>query len=379
MDIDAPPTPDPHLSDLFDAETVERLIRAISSALCEAVVIAGPTGQIIWHNPVAPALFEMTSAELLERELVDQRWHAITLDGAPYPLTETRSQLRETGLGIAAAPIGIRTGAGRLKWMSTAVTPLVVGGQRHTLVVFSDVSDQIAERRTLKYTLDALRHSLAPTELPTSDVVRFAAGRRDGNGDSIVGADFYGVGVDGENARFTVGDCSGTGARAVELSVTALNTMRAISGMMASTADAIDRLDTVFDNEDPHYRVTTVSGRIEMVHRIPTLSMVCAGHALPILIRDGRATEIGSVAPMIGVQTESGRTATRHELRSGDIFISYTDGLTDTVQPRLAADELLERIPVNVPVESVVDTLMRMFDASSSGEQGVVVFGFEVA
>lgn len=367
----------PKLYDLFDSDVVEVLGGAISSALSEAVLLAGPTGDIIWHNPMAVELLSMESTDLLGRQLDDERWHAITSDGDPFPLGEVREQLRESGSGLAGAPIGIRTGDSRLKWLNATVTPVDAAGQRHTIVVLNDVTDQISQQRSVKDTLASLRRSLAPADLPASDVVHFAAGRRDG-GDSVVGADFYGVGVDGDMARFILGDSSGSGARAIQLGVTALTTMRAVSGLMPGPAAAMDRLDLVIDNDDPRFRVTAVAGRIETPYGIPTLSVVSAGHALPILIREGRATEIGSMSPMIGVRAREGRTATRHELRPGDIVIAYTDGLTECVEPRLSAEDLLDRIPVNVGVDAVIDTLMRMFDANPGADQGAAVFGFEV-
>jgi len=245
--------------------------------------------------------------------------------------------------------------------------------------VLSDVTDQITERRTLTRTLNALRESLAPAGLPDSDIVRFAAGRRDGGLDASVGADFYGLGVDGDGTiRFTLGDSFGSGAQAVALSITALATMRSISGMVSGPAAAADRLDHVIDHRDPRKGVTAVCGRIESEYGIPTLSLVCAGHALPILIRNGRATQLGVMSPMVGVPVPSGRTATSHELRSGDIVVTYTDGLTDSARPALSAEDLLDRIPVNVSVDAVVDTLMRTYDAAPGSNDGVAVFGFEI-
>ena len=368
----------PKLYDMFGADTVEPLVRSISLVLNEGVLVAGPTGELIWHNPVVPRLFHMSPDELLGRRLDDEAWHAITLDGAPYPFGDVRARLSASVPKGAISPIGIRTGDSRLKWFSISISQVDVDGEPHMIVVLSDVTAQIVERRALARTLDVVRNSLATAELPDSDVVRFAAARSDGGGDTNVAADFFDVTVEDEIVRFSIGDSSGSGAGAVDLSLTARTSMRAISGIVPGPADVVDRLDTVIDDRGPRHGVTAVCGRIERLYGIPTLSLVCAGHAQPILIRDGRATEIGAKSPMIGVDIDGGRSATHHELRSGDIVIAYTDGLTECVDPRLSSEDLLDRIPVNVSVEAVVDTLMRVFDGAPDGDDGVAVLGFEV-
>ncbi len=375
---DAPPDQLPKLYDMFDAEACEVLVRSISSVMTEGVLLADQTGKVIWHNLLALQLFQLSSDELLERRLDDERWAAITLDGAPYQFHELAVRPGDAPTKVASGPIGVRTGDSRLKWLRASVTPIDVQGGPHTIVVFSDITDQITERRTLAQIMNALRETLVPVELPDSDVVRFAAGRRDGSVDASIGADFYGVGADGDTVRFTIGDSFGSGAQAVALSMTALTTLRTISGMVSGPAAAADRLDDVMDHRGQRLGVTAVCGRIEREYGIPTLSLVCAGHALPILIRGGRATQLGAMSPMIGVAVPSGRTATSHELRSGDIVITYTDGLTESAQPALSAEDLLARIPVNVAVDVVVDTLMRMYDAAPGVDDGVAVFGFEV-
>lgn len=367
----------PKLYDMYSADTVEVVARAISAALSEAVLLVASTGELIWHNPVALSLFQISSDELLARRLDDERWRAIALDGSPFDFGAAAAAADSGQQDAIDAPLGIRTGDSRLKWLKVDLIPIEIDGDSCRIVVLSDVTKRIAEQRALQRTKESLRAGLAPAELPASDVVRFAAGRRNGRGTDVVAADFYGVSVDDEAARFVLGDSFGAGVSAVGLSTAALTSLRAISGMVDGPAAAVERLDTVMDS-GPRQGVTAVCGRIERSEEITTMSMVCAGHALPILVRGGHAIEIGATSPMIGVAARSGRTATTHGLRSGDVVIMYTDGLMKAAEPRLSNEDLLARIPTNVPVESVVDTLLRMFDVSPGAEDGLAVFGLEV-
>lgn len=375
---EAPPTPLPKLYDMYDADTVEEVSRAISDALSEAVLLASSTGELIWHNPVALDLFRITSEELLGRRLDDDRWHAINLDGSPFDFAAAKAIAESGRQDVVDQPLGIRTGDSRLTWLSADLAPIEIDGEDCMIVVLSDVTAQIAERRMMHGAIDTLRAGLTPAELPHCDVVRFASGRREGSATAGVSADFYSAAGHGETARFVIGDSLGAGAEQIALSITTLTALRALKGIMSGPAAAIERLDDVIEVANPRHGVTVVCGRVERRHGITTASLVCAGHALPILIRDGRATEIGASSPMIGVTTSSGRTATTHELRSGDIVIAYTDGLTTSVEPRLSPDDLLERIPTNVSVDVVVDTLLRMYDTNPAHKDGVAILGFEV-
>ena len=58
--------------------------------------------------------------------------------------------------------------------------------------------------------------------------------------------------------------------------------------------------------------------------------VVCAGHPLPVLVRDGRPPRSAAPDPMVGAFEDSVFVADEVQLSRRDLLVLYTDGLTDT-------------------------------------------------
>jgi serine phosphatase RsbU (regulator of sigma subunit) len=58
-------------------------------------------------------------------------------------------------------------------------------------------------------------------------------------------------------------------------------------------------------------------------------SLVCAGHPLPYLIRDGQVKAIGRTGPLLGAFEHGHWLAASLEIRPADILVMYTDGVID--------------------------------------------------
>jgi serine phosphatase RsbU (regulator of sigma subunit) len=68
-------------------------------------------------------------------------------------------------------------------------------------------------------------------------------------------------------------------------------------------------------------------------------ALVCAGHPLPYLIRNGQAQQVGRTGPLLGAFDHGHWLAASLELEPGDVLVLYTDGVLDA---RGAADRFGE-------------------------------------
>jgi sigma-B regulation protein RsbU (phosphoserine phosphatase) len=88
-----------------------------------------------------------------------------------------------------------------------------------------------------------------------------------------------------------------------------------------------------------------------------------AGHPPPILIRDGAATRLDINGTVVGAFPFSRFTESKMELRSGDLLIWYTDGITEPENEygeMFGEERLIEFIAKNSERQdpSIIETLM---------------------
>jgi len=72
--------------------------------------------------------------------------------------------------------------------------------------------------------------------------------------------------------------------------------------------------------------------------------IICAGHPLPLLVRDGAVRPIGAFSPMLGAHPFDSWERTSHVLEADDLLVLFTDGVFDTVgAAERFGEERLER------------------------------------
>jgi len=89
-------------------------------------------------------------------------------------------------------------------------------------------------------------------------------------------------------------------------------------------------------------------------------------HAYPLLIRNGTVEPVIAKGMALGMIPNIPYKLTKIDLESGDLLLSMTDGITE---PRNAEgmmyeesgrlNEVLSSIPANMPIEEVVDTVIK--------------------
>jgi serine phosphatase RsbU (regulator of sigma subunit)/anti-sigma regulatory factor (Ser/Thr protein kinase) len=197
----------------------------------------------------------------------------------------------------------------------------------------------------------ALQHSLLPPELPSIGGIELAAEYEAAGEANDVGGDFYDVFPVPADAppgpapapagarrwRFAIGDVCGTGPEAAAVTGLARHTLRILGAEGRPITDVVQRLNRLILQEGARGRfITLLHGEIQ----IPAgggavMSLVCAGHPPPLLLRPGDAGHAETPAaaarsqPLLGVVDDITYEADEMQFRSGDVLLCVTDGVTE--------------------------------------------------
>jgi PAS domain S-box-containing protein len=145
-----------------------------------------------------------------------------------------------------------------------------------------------------------------------------------------VGGDFYEAFAVKHGWALLLGDVSGRGAKAASLTAEARHTLR--TAMMLSPDPTAglrlvdERLRDRGDAALCSAAVLILSGE-EAGEAEATLYL--AGHPPPLLLRNGRAEEVGAPGPILGVSEEASWAPEGVTLRPSDQLVIYTDGVIE--------------------------------------------------
>jgi serine phosphatase RsbU (regulator of sigma subunit)/anti-sigma regulatory factor (Ser/Thr protein kinase) len=193
-------------------------------------------------------------------------------------------------------------------------------------------------------TSQALQHSLLPPEVPTIEGIELAAEYEAAGEANDVGGDFYDVfpldhGPEGGGRwRFAIGDVSGTGPEAAAVTGLARHTLRILAAEGYSITEVVQRLNRLILREGtPGRFITLLHGEIQVPTGGPPpwackLSLVCAGHPLPLLLRagpDGDPEPAARPQTLLGVVEDLTFEADELLMYPGDVLVSVTDGVTE--------------------------------------------------
>lgn len=187
-----------------------------------------------------------------------------------------------------------------------------------------------------------LQASLLPPKLPTIAGLQIGAAFRPAGDGSEIGGDFYDLFPTSDGRfGFVLGDVSGKGAQAAALTSLARHTVRAAAFYAPGTCQVLTVLDQAVADEgtDDRYLtalfafLTTAPGRV-------TIDLALGGHPRPLVLRAAGGIEsVGVKGGALGLFPDPGCTETRFVLRSGDVFVAYSDGVTEA---RCGAEEFGE-------------------------------------
>ncbi len=200
-----------------------------------------------------------------------------------------------------------------------------------------------AERSSIARILQA---SLLPEALPELPGWQAASLYRPAGDENWVGGDFYQAFGVGPDWMLVVGDVTGRGAPAAALTALMRHTLRTAATLSGSAVQALEKLNRDLVARPEISLCTAVCLVLRELGDGAEVDVICAGHPLPVLVRDGVAQHVGRFGPMLGAFDDEGWEPHTLPVRPRDVLVLYSDGVLDAVgaDDRFGPDRLLETL-----------------------------------
>ncbi len=177
-----------------------------------------------------------------------------------------------------------------------------------------------------------LQEGLLPPELPEIPNIELAGRYRWGGQGSEIGGDFYDAFPTGDGSwGLVIGDVCGKGPEAAVVTGLARYTIRAValretkpSRVLAALNEAVrqQRSDSTF--------CTVIYVRMRPSDQGARLTICCAGHPLPLVLRsDGSIEQAGTPGTLLGIFADPDLSDRVVDLRRGDAIVLFTDGVEE--------------------------------------------------
>lgn len=331
------------------------------------------------------------------------RWEHIDLD-ARVPATDALRDRRLMIIGgdedWARYASDAQPGADRS--VALAVIPLALGEQRFGVATFgwdeprtfeddeaqflealADQCSQALERARLyeveRETARTLRQSLLPPRTPEIPGLEVAALYRAGDRSVEVGGDFYDVfRISPNRWGVSMGDVCGRGASAAARTALVRHTLRAVAACGDGPLDVLRSLNDAMlaEPESDDRFCATIFGHVELDRGGASVTLVCAGHPRPIVIRrTGWIDYRGQPGTLVGVVEDLQVTEDRIALDPGDALLFCTDGIWEARNSagEQFADEALPEVllaSAGLDAETVAQVVQRTALDFSGGTLG---------
>lgn len=177
-----------------------------------------------------------------------------------------------------------------------------------------------------------LQRALLPISLPDTDPLKIATRYRAAGERIEVGGDVFDVFLAGGAPCVMVGDVCGKGPEAAAMTATARHALRSRAEELTPAA-MLEHVDRTLRAEDDGVRFCTMAvARFAFAPddsaAIATISV--GGHPPPVILRtDGRVEAVSLTGSLLGVLDDASFGEAAVELRTGDMMLLYTDGVTE--------------------------------------------------
>lgn len=179
----------------------------------------------------------------------------------------------------------------------------------------------------------SLQRSLLPPELPQIEGVEVEVIYRAAGEGNEVGGDFYDLFPIRDGAYgFAIGDVCGTGPEAAAVTGLARHALRLLAREGYGGPAVLERLNSAILDEGARSRfLTLLYGELwPQEDGSAVLKVVCAGHPLPLRLRqDGTVEPAAEPQPLLGVMEDLELYEQRVTLDPGDVLLCVTDGVTE--------------------------------------------------
>ncbi|MBI0383228.1 SpoIIE family protein phosphatase, partial [Streptomyces albiflaviniger] len=179
----------------------------------------------------------------------------------------------------------------------------------------------------------SLQRSLLPPEQPEVPGVEVEVIYRAAGEGNEVGGDFYDLFPIRDGAYgFAIGDVCGTGPEAAAVTGLARHALRLLAREGFGGPAVLERLNAAILDEGARSRfLTLLYGELWPQHDgSAVLKVVCAGHPLPLRLRqDGSVEAAAEPQPLLGVMEDLELYEQTVTLDPGDVLLCVTDGVTE--------------------------------------------------
>jgi serine phosphatase RsbU (regulator of sigma subunit) len=224
--------------------------------------------------------------------------------------------------------------------------------------------------RRLEHVATTLQRSLLPPDLPDVPGWAFnALYMPAGTGETDVGGDFYDVFPTAAGWMAVMGDVVGRGPAAASLTAMGRYTLRTAGSLVGTPTLGLARLN---DNLRERGEMALCTAVVILLREgTNEASLVCAGHPLPYLIRDGVPKPVGRTGPLLGAFEQGHWLPASIQLEPGDVIVLYTDGVTDASGPddRFGDDRLAAALTGTTGAEDAVDRIRTALIEFAGDEQ----------
>jgi sigma-B regulation protein RsbU (phosphoserine phosphatase) len=353
----------------------------VAAGLHEGVLIVEESGSIIWCNDTACRLLRVARSQLAGPESLPRTWRAHRLDGQPVP-REQHPAMRALALGVAVenSVLGLVAGDRQMVWLLVKSTPTTLNGKLVAVTVFTDITDEVDERRRSAATMGEITRALRQPIWPNNRGLYFAPRYRSVGPSREIGGDFYGAQQLRPNRfGFYIGDACGHGAQAAGVAALARHTLRTAGALLEDPSEVLAHLHDVMQVEQPDTYLTAIYGYIDTGEHI-TVRFSSGGHPLPLLVGCGATRTLGEAGPIIGMVPNTDRPVTVVDVEDGEQLVLHTDGLTSTRTREIEASELLAQLPKRMLTDFLADLLVsagnQLGDGEADDDASVLVIGF---
>jgi PAS domain S-box-containing protein len=195
----------------------------------------------------------------------------------------------------------------------------------------------------------SLQRSLLPPELPQIDGVEVEVIYRAAGEGNEVGGDFYDLFPIRDGAYgFAIGDVCGTGPEAAAVTGLARHALRLLAREGYAGPAVLERLNSAIIDEGARSRfLTLLYGELwPQEDGSAVLKVVCAGHPLPLRLRqDGTVEPAAEPQALLGVMEDLELYEQTVTLDPGDVLLCVTDGVTERREgTRMLGDDGLAEV-----------------------------------
>lgn len=306
---------------------------AILSASLDAIVTIDADGRVVEFNAAAERMFGHAAADAVGASMasliVPERLRPAHHAGLARHLATGEARILGQRVEIEA----LRSDGAEFP-VELTVSRIDVAGPPMFTATIRDLSHARRTEAELRELADTLQAGLLPPRPPRMPGVEVATHYRAGGRGLQVGGDFYDVfRLADDQWGVIIGDVCGKGAKAASVTSLVRYTARAAAAHSGDPSEVMHEINTALaDGPDADDRYcSAVFAKLCLSPGSVEVSCCSGGHPSPLVVRTDGSVEAVSPAggQLIGLFEEYEASCEEFTLRSGDLLVLYTDGVTE--------------------------------------------------